>query len=413
VSRARLAARARCAGTDAPGQRVRLKPAARRAARSCQAAGSSPQAAARRLLQLKRLKRQLIDRHVRPDDRRGLAAVALTLLPIVALAVAAWHSSAVSFALCAAITLLTSLFLLRAFVLMHECGHGSLFRSGHLNRGFGFALGVLTGMPQYVWSQHHQFHHAHNGNWDRYRGPLNIVPVSEYAAMSAAQQRRYRHARSIWLAPVAGFMYTVLNPRRTWLTGCTGLLRQLVSKRHAQRGMPLGERIAAFATPCWSSPQELRHMSWNNAVLLPLWGLMAWLMGPWLFVGFYIVAASLAGGAGLVLFSVQHNFEQSHASGNEGWDYTRGAIEGTSFLNLPPWLNWVTANIGYHHIHHLSARIPSYCLAGCHAEYAGLFSGVTRIRLTQVPAAAKCILWDMGTQRIVSVAEYQAGLRPA
>ena len=151
----------------------------------------------------------------------------------------------------------------------------------------------------------------------------------------------------------------------------------------------------------------------SAVLVLSLWGLSAWLMGPWLFFALCIVAPSLAAGAGLVLFSVQHNFEQSHASGTEGWDYTRAAIEGTSFLSLPPWLNWITANIGYHHIHHLSARIPSYCLAECHDEYAELFTGVTRIRLTQVPAAAKFILWDTATQRIVSVAEYQAGLRPA
>jgi omega-6 fatty acid desaturase (delta-12 desaturase) len=176
--------------------------------------------------------------------------------------------------------------------------------------------------------------------------------------------------------------------------------------------MPLGERIAPFETPCWASLQEFRHMSWNNLVLLPLWGLAAWSMGPWLFVGFYIVAASLAGGAGLVLFSVQHNFEQSQASGTEGWDHTRAAIEGTSFLSLPPWLNWMTAHIGYHHIHHLTARIPSYCLAACHDEYAGLFTGVTRIRLAQVPAALKYILWDTASQRIVSVAEVRARLQP-
>jgi len=385
---------------------VRLKPARRRACRSSDPAAP---AGADALAALKRVKRQLIERHVRPDDRRGLLAVALTLLPLGALGIAAWLGSSVSYLLTAALILPMSLLLLRAFVLMHECGHGSLFRSGRLNRGFGFVLGVLTGMPQYVWSQHHQFHHAHNGNWDRYRGPLSIVPVGEYAAMSPAQQRRYRNARSIWLAPLAGFLYVVLNPRRTWLRGSAGLLRYLWSNRRLHSGVPLVERIAAFKTPCWSSVQEFHHMSWNNVVVLLLWGLAAWLMGPWLFIGFYIVAAALAGGAGLVLFSVQHNFEQSHASGNEGWDYTRGAMEGTSFLCLPPWLNWITVNIGYHHIHHLSARIPSYCLAECHDENAGLFSGVTRIRLAQVPAALQYILWDTAAQRLVSAAEYQAG----
>ncbi len=117
--------------------------------------------------------------------------------------------------------------------------------------------------------------------------------------------------------------------------------------------------------------------------------------------------ATLAGGAGLLLFAVQHNFEQSYASGDEGWDYDRGALEGSSFLQLPGWLNWMTANIGYHHVHHLSARIPSYCLVACHDENAALFSQVRRIRLAQVPAALKCILWDTVTQRIVSVAELQ------
>ena len=403
-------AQRRRASPSEPSTRVQLKSAPRCASR---AGGHVVAAASDPLLGLKGLKRELIQRHVRPDDRRGLWAVALTLLPIGAIATAAWLGTSVSYLLSAALVLPMSLFLLRAFVLMHECGHGSLFRSDRLNRGFGFALGVITGMPQYVWSQHHQFHHANNGNWVRYRGPLNIVPVSEYAAMSASQQSRYRDARSIWLAPLAGFLYAVLNPRSTWLKGCAGLLRHLASNRHAQRGMPLGERIASFDTRCWSSLQELQHMSCNNALLLSLWGLSAWLMGPWLFFALCIVAPSLAAGAGLVLFTVQHNFEHSHACGDEGWDYTRAAVEGTSFLSLPPWLNWLTASIGYHHIHHLSARIPSYCLAECHDEYAGLFTGVTRIRLSQVPAAVKCILWDTASERIISVAEYEAGLRPA
>jgi acyl-lipid omega-6 desaturase (Delta-12 desaturase) len=363
--------------------------------------------AAAALARLKVIKRQLIERHVRPDHFKGLSASAATLLLLAALTCAAWRSTELSYALTAAITLLTGLFLLRAFVLMHECGHGSLFRSGRLNRGFGFVFGVLCGMPQFVWSQHHQFHHAHNGNWDRYRGPLNTAPVAEYAAMSVDQRRRYRRARSIWLAPLAGFMYVIVHPRLTWLRGSAGLLRHVLAGKRADRRASIGALAAAYRTPCWQSLQQWQHMTCNNLALLALWGLLLWGVGPLLFVGFYLVSVSLAGGAGLLLFAVQHNFEQSYASSDEGWDYTRGAIEGTSFLHLPGWLNWFTANIAYHHIHHLSARIPSYCLAACHDEYAMHFSGVTRIRLAQVPAALKYILWDTLSQRIVSVAELQ------
>ena len=179
---------------------------------------------------IKALKRTIIHRHARPDDARGLAASTATLLPLAVLWYAAVVSAAVSYWLTAAVVVVMSLFLLRVFVLMHECGHGSLFRSASLNKAFGFVFGVLSGMPQYVWSKHHMFHHSTNGNWARYRGPLNIVTVDDYAAMTARQRSRYRNARSLWLAPLAGFVYLLLNPRLTWLRGSLGLIRHVVGR---------------------------------------------------------------------------------------------------------------------------------------------------------------------------------------
>jgi acyl-lipid omega-6 desaturase (Delta-12 desaturase) len=360
-----------------------------------------------RLARLKALKREIIDRHVHPDNLRGAGAVLTTLLPIAALLALVRPSVELSYALTGAVMLLTSLLLLRAFVLMHECGHGSLFRSGMLNRGFGFVLGVVTGMPQYVWSQHNQYHHANNGNWDRYRGPLNIVPMHEFAAMNPTQQRGYRRARSIWMAPLAGLAYLVVNPRLTWLKGSAQLLVHLAKGSFAQPALPLRSLAREFNSPHWATAQEYRHMCANNLVLLALCAALAWWIGPALFFAFYIAALSLAGAAGIVVFTVQHNFEHAYASGDAGWDYHRAALEGTSFLVLPAWLNWFSANIAYHHVHHLSARIPSYCLVACHDENAALFSQVRRIRLAQVPAALRCILWDTLAQRIVSVAELQ------
>jgi omega-6 fatty acid desaturase (delta-12 desaturase) len=121
----------------------------------------------------------------------------------------------------------------------------------------------------------------------------------------------------------------------------------------------------------------------------------------------YLLTVSIAGGAGIVLFTVQHNFEHSYASDNEHWNHDVGAIEGTSFLILPSWLNWFTVNIAYHHIHHLSANIPGYSLVKCHDEYQHLFSGVTRLKLSQVLSSLNCILWDTRAQRIISIAEYR------
>jgi len=353
-------------------------------------------------------KRAIITRHARPDNLSGFILTLTTLLPLAALWYGAVLSATLSLWLTAGIVLLMSLFLLRAFVLMHECGHGSLFRSGRLNRFFGFIFGVVTGMPQFVWSAHHQFHHSTNGNWAQYQGPLSIIPAHEYAAMNATRQRRYRNARNIWRAPHAGFFYLIFSPRYLLLRGMRDLLLHILRARRAQPGLSLRAAAASFTTPHWASAQEFRHLFWTSVALFCTWGLMAWLVGPLLFFVCYAASVSIAGWAGILIFTVQHNFEHSYASGDAGWSYNDAAMEGTSFLVLPRWLNWFTANIGYHHIHHLSARIPAYRLVACHDENRALFAGVKRIGLAQIPRALQYILWDTTARRLISVAEFEA-----
>jgi omega-6 fatty acid desaturase (delta-12 desaturase) len=356
---------------------------------------------------IKQQKRTIIARHARANNLKGLTQVLNTLAPLALLWWAAVLSLSISYWLTAVATLLISLFTLRVLVLMHECGHGSLLRTPALNRIFGFVFGVVSGMPQYVWSQHHDFHHATNGNWEKYRGPLTTPSVDEFAAMSAAQQRLYQRTRSFVIAPLGGFVYLIFNPRYTWLKGSISLVMHIVKNKIAQPTISMRAHAATFQTRYWQSWREYRHMSCNNVALLSLWALMCWAIGPGLFFTIYLISVSLAGGAGIALFTVQHNFEHAHATDSKHWDYDTGAIAGTSFLILPGWLNWFTANIAYHHIHHLSAKIPNYCLVACHNEYAHLFVDVTRVKLFEIPKALKCILWDTRAQRIISVAELQ------
>ena len=356
---------------------------------------------------LKRQKCAMIGRYTKSDDIKGLTQVFTTLVPIVLLWWAAIRCAGVAWWLTVFPLLLLILFLVRAFGLMHECGHGCLFRSRRLNRVVGFLLGVVAGMPQYVWSQHHNYHHAHNGNWDRYRGPYATLSVDEYAALTRAQQRMYRHKCSVIAAPLAGFIYLIFSPRFTWLKGSIDFSIHTVRRKLAQPGVSLWAHAESYPARYWKSAREYRHMLWNNLALLSLWALMCWVCGTGLFFSIYLLSLSIAGGAGIVLFTVQHNFEHSYASDNASWDHDTGAIEGTSYLVLPGWLNWFTVNIGYHHIHHLSANIPNYCLVECHDEYEHLFSRVTRVKLYEVLGALKCILWDTRAQRIISVAEYQ------
>ena len=359
------------------------------------------------IVELQELKRAIIARHARPENGKAFFQVMTTLLPLALLWYGAARSVALSYWLTAGVIGLMSLFLLRAFVLMHECGHGSLFRTARLNRACGFIFGVVTGMPQYVWSRHHLHHHSTNGNWNKYRGPLNVIPTSEYAAMSSLQQRRFANARHIRMVPVAGFLYLIFHPRVSLLKGSISLLVYVIKSRIAQPGISARAHMLAFKTAHWSSAREFRHMLYNSIALIALWALLAWAVGPLLFVVCYTVSVSLAGAAGILLFTVQHNFEHSYASHDAGWDSNTAAIDGTSFLVLPRWLEWFTANIGYHHIHHLSARIPNYRLRECHKENNHLFSAVTRIGLAGIPRAFRCVLWDTMARRIISIAEYR------
>ena len=344
-------------------------------------------------------KREIVDRYATPSNGRGSLQLLSVIAPIIALWVAIRSASTDSPWLVAAATAALSLFLLRGFVLMHDCGHFSLFRSRSLNRFGGFLLGVLAGMPQPVWAENHRFHHVTNGNWARYRGPLNVTCVTDYLAMSAGQRRRYRFTRDILMAPVAGCLYFLVNPRITWLRISWKLLRQRVAR------MAGFESPANAALPSGVTMMHYRHMTWNNLVLLTAWGLMAWAVGPGLFFLCYVISGSLAGGYGIILFTVQHNFEHAYASADEGWCRDEAALHGTSFLILPRWLNWITADAAYHHVHHLCPGVPNYRLAACHKEHEALFSSVTRVSLFEIPGALKHVLWDMTGRRLVSVAE--------
>jgi acyl-lipid omega-6 desaturase (Delta-12 desaturase) len=343
------------------------------------------------------LGRILVRTYATPSDARGAWQTGTTLIPLALLWWACAASLAVSAWLTALLVLPLALFHLRVFALLHDCGHGCLFRSGWLNRAVGFVYGVVSGMPQYVWSKHHDFHHRTNGDWERYRGPLGTLAIEEYERLTPRQQRRYQQVRSLPFAPLGGFVYLLFNPRINWMKGTAALLWHLL------RGRPAAE----FTTRYWKSWREYAHMSGNNLVLLPAWAAMSWAIGAGPFFAIYIAAVSIAGAGGIILFTVQHNFEHAYASETRDWSLGQGAIDGTSYLVLPRWLDWFTADIGYHHVHHLSAAIPNYRLRECHLAHEDAFVAVKRITLSQVPASLRCILWDKRARRIIPVAEYE------
>lgn len=351
---------------------------------------------------VKTRRRAAVAAHARACNATGLLQIVATLVPFAL----AWTAVGVVDAgpwVAIAATPVIALLMVRVFVLMHDCGHRSLFASAPLNQAVGFVLGVIAGMPQYVWSKHHACHHATNGDWSKYGGPLGVITVDAYLARSEAERRRYRRARHIVNAPLAGLMYLAISPRLNWLLGTGRLLAHLVRSKLAEPGVPLAVHASRFRTTAWGAPKEYWHMTWNNVAVLAWWAAMSWALGPATFLGVHLVATALAGGGAIVLFTVQHNFEHSYASATADWDADDAVVHGTSMLVLPAWLNWFTADIAYHHVHHLSAAIPNYRLERCHAECAELFTEVRRLTLREVPAALRCILWDVRERRIVLV----------
>jgi len=344
--------------------------------------------------------------YTKKSNAVGVIQLLNTLIPYFALWYLYIETLSISVFLVIPFSIVTSLFVLRAFVLMHDCGHGSMFSSNRANYVIGYLLGVITGMPQYVWSKHHAYHHRTNGDWEKYHGPLNIISTKDYAELNDKKQGYYRFFRHISIAPIAGFFYILFNPRFNWIMGSLKLIFDIARSVVFQSNADTLKIIKECNSKYWKSPKEFLHMTYNNIALLSIWYVMCNWIGVFNFFIFYALTLSIAGGFGLIAFTVQHNFENSYASDTAHVDYFRAALEGTSYLKLPSFLNWFTADIAYHHIHHLSTGIPNYRLASCHGDLKDLFTKVKRVTLSEIPKSMKYILWDRNRQKIVSVAEY-------
>jgi len=310
--------------------------------------------------------------------RRSLWMIANSVLPYFGLLVAMYWSLGVSLWLTIALAIPAASFLARIFIIFHDCGHGSFFRSRRANKAVGYLAGLLFFLPFHYWTNQHSVHHATTGDLDRRgNGDVYTMTVREYRNLSPRKRLFYRVYRHPLILLLIGPLFTFFIRYRYWYPSD-------------------GERRRKSA------------MS-TNLVLAGMIAVAALLSGVKTFLFLHLPVVLIAGTVGVWLFYIQHQFEGTYWEKHEACDHIRGALEGSSFYKLPRLLQWITGNIGFHHVHHLNPRIPNYKLQACHEAIAELRK-VQPVTLRSSLRSLKCNLWDEDRKRLVSFAEVPVGL---
>jgi omega-6 fatty acid desaturase (delta-12 desaturase) len=318
---------------------------------------------------------QIVAKYREPSVRRGLIEIVVTFGPFIALWVAAWLSLGVSYWLTLLLAVPAAGFLVRLFLILHDCGHGSFFKSRAANEWVGRVCGVLTLTPFDVWRRAHNVHHATSGNLaSRGIGDIETLTVAEYLAKPWWARLRYR----LYRHPITLF---VIGPAYVFL----------ISNR-----LPMGFMRAGWRP--WISAMS------NNLVIVLVAAVMMWLIGVGPFLMVQLPITLLAASIGVWLFFVQHQFEDTVWADADEWNLQHAALRGSSHYDLPTPLRWITANIGVHHVHHLNARIPFYRLRRVVLDHPEL-GQMGRLTLWESFRCVRLALWDESRKRLISFSE--------
>ena len=315
--------------------------------------------------------RSSIAPHETPTWRRSLVDLATSVVPYLALTVAMYMALDVSVWLTLALAIPAAGFLMRTFIVFHDCTHGSFLPTKRANRWVGRFTGLLVFQPFANWGHNHAVHHGTSGDLDRRgTGDVPTLTVDEYIARSWKGRLGYRLFRNPLVMFGIGPIWSLMIGPRFW------------SKKQRPRQ---------------------RHSVWvTNAVLLLVIGAISWLVGfqAWLIV--QVPTAVLAGTLGVWMFYVQHQFEDVYWEKSDTWNYADAALRGSSYLKLPKLFQFFTGNIGLHHVHHLSAKVPNYNLQRAHDELAifrdvpvlTIRDGLHSIRLKVIdPESGRLLTW--------------------
>jgi acyl-lipid omega-6 desaturase (Delta-12 desaturase) len=318
---------------------------------------------------------KILARYRTPSTARSIIELAITAGPLVLLWFLMWATLDLGYWLCLLLAAPAAGFLVRLFMIQHDCGHGAFFHHRLANDWVGRVIGVLTLTPYDFWRRTHAIHHSTSGNLDRRGiGDIDTLTVHEYLARSRWGRLRYL----VYRHPIIMFG---LGPAYLFIV---------------RYRLPVG--LMGGDWHLWISAMG------TNVAIAALVSAVIWLVGIGTFLFVHMPIMLLAASIGGWLFYVQHQFEDTVWEHQGNWNLHVVALQGSSYYDLPGILRWFTANIGVHHIHHLCSRIPYYRLPLVLRDYPDL-GGIGRLTLVESFRCVRLVLWDEGQQRLVSFRE--------
>jgi omega-6 fatty acid desaturase (delta-12 desaturase) len=312
---------------------------------------------------------RIVAKYQNPDRARSIGQLLNTLVPYALIWYVLIKCISISVWLMFPLMLIGAGLLVRIFIIFHDCGHGSFFKSQKANNFWGFITGVLIFTPYQNWRHDHAVHHSHSGNLDhRGTGEIWTMTVQEYLKSSRWVRIKYRFARN-------PFCLFIIGPVILFL-----ILQRIPSKR--------------------ATPMGRKSVHLTSAGILAVAVIMSLTVGLKTYLLIQLPMVMMATTAGVWLFYIQHQFEGVYWERNADWDYLTEALKGSSFLKLPKLMQWFTGNIGFHHIHHLSPRIPNYFLERCYMENP-IFQQIKPITFLKSFESLAFRLWDEQNNRLV------------
>ena len=312
------------------------------------------------------------------DTRRSILQLTVSATSYFALWAVMLLSLEVSYVLTLLLAFPAAGFLMRLFMIQHDCGHGSYFRSRRARDAVGFCIGVLTLTPYQYWRRTHAYHHAHSGDLDfRGFGDIDTITVREYRALPVHKRLAYRlYRHPVILLGIGPLFHFLVKHRFPW-------------------------DVPRSWTQAWAS------VWWTNLSLAAIWVAMAITIGLERFLLVQAPITVITCALGVWLFYVQHQFEETYWHRHDDWDYFEAALHGSSHLVLPKPLQWITASIGLHHVHHLNSQIPNYRLQEC-LDATPELQQAKRITLRDGFRLLRLTLWDETAQRLIRFRELKS-----